>query len=165
MGSKATLSQEEVYERYAEKVLAYIRYRVSTKEDAEDLQSNVFLKVFRQWDRYESEKASISTWIYTIARNEVIDYYRTRHVAEEIPEDFRDASQTEEEVIENEELDELADALMQLEQKERDLIVLHYYEKKTLRSIAEMMDLSYDQTKNVHYKALKQLRKIMKPDL
>ena len=67
MSEKSPLSQEEIYKKYSDKVLAYIRYRVSTPEDAEDLQANVFYKVFRQWERFESEKASMSTWIYTIA--------------------------------------------------------------------------------------------------
>ena len=164
MSEKSPLSQEEVYKKYSDKVLAYIRYRVSTPEDAEDLQANVFYKVFRQWERFESEKASISTWIYTIARNEVIDYYRTRHPAEEVPEDLQDNSVTEEEILENETLDELAKALELLDARERELIVLHYYENETLRRIAEMMKLSYDQTKNIHYKALKHMRNLLGPD-
>ena len=164
MSTKTPLSQEEVYKQYSEKVLAYIRYRVTTPEDAEDLQANVFYKVYRQWDKYESEKSSISTWIYTIARNEVIDYYRTRHTAEEVPEDLKDTSETEEEILENETLEELAKALDLLDARERDLIVLHYYKNETLRRIAEMMNLSYDQTKNIHYKALKHMRNLLGPD-
>ena len=164
MATNLPLSQEEVYKKYSEKVLAYIRYRVNVPEDAEDLQSNVFYKVFKQWDRYESEKASISTWIYTIARNEVIDYYRTRHATEEVPEDIRDESETETEIIQQETLDELSDALEMLDTRERELIILHYYEKETLRSIAKMMKISYDQTKNMHYKALKRLRNLLGPD-
>ena len=164
MSEKSPLSQEEIYKKYSDKVLAYIRYRVSTPEDAEDLQANVFYKVFRQWERFESEKASMSTWIYTIARNEVIDYYRTRHPAEEVPEDLQDNSVTEEEILENETLDELAKALELLDARERELIVLHYYKNETLRRIAEMMKLSYDQTKNIHYKALKHMRNLLGPD-
>ncbi|MBQ7506475.1 MAG: sigma-70 family RNA polymerase sigma factor, partial [Lachnospiraceae bacterium] len=103
-------------------------------------------------------------WIYTIARNEVIDYYRTRHPAEEVPEDLQDNSVTEEEILENETLDELAKALELLDARERELIVLHYYKNETLRRIAEMMKLSYDQTKNIHYKALKHMRNLLGPD-
>ncbi len=164
MSTQPALSQEEVYKKYGDKVLAYIKFRVSSPEDAEDLQANVFYKVFKQWEKYESEKASISTWIYTIARNEVIDYYRTKHTTEEVPEDIQDASETEEEILQNETLEELADALNLLDQKEKELIVLHYYNNETLRSISKMMNLTYDQTKNIHYKALKRMRNLLGPD-
>ena len=56
--------------------------------------------------------------------------------------------------LNNEALDTLADALMSLKEKERDLIVLHYYENHTLKTVAEMMGMSYINAKVIHKKAL-----------
>ena len=55
-------------------------------------------------------------------------------------------------------LDSLADALLALKERERDLIVLHYYTGYTLKEVAEMMGMSYINAKVIHKKALENLR-------
>jgi RNA polymerase sigma factor (sigma-70 family) len=55
-------------------------------------------------------------------------------------------------------LDSLADALMALKEKARDLIVLHYYTGHTLKEVAEMMGMSYINAKVIHKKTLESLR-------
>ena len=64
-------------------------------------------------------------------------------------------------MLNEETLESLADALGQLPQRERDIIILHYYSGKTLKSIAEIMDISYSYVKLLHAKALKVLREII----
>ena len=58
-------------------------------------------------------------------------------------------------------LDGLADALMTLKERERDLIVLHYYRGHTLKTVAQMMGMSYINAKVIHKKALAGLRLAM----
>ena len=158
MDFERSRAQEEVYRRYKDRIYTYIRYRVNHEEDAEDLQANVFTKVFQKWDEYDQRRAKISTWIYTIARNEVIDFYRTHKEHEEVPEELRFEGEIEEEYLTKETLAELARALLMLDQLERDVVVLHYYEGLTFRQIAKDMAISYDRTKHAHYRALKKLR-------
>ena len=55
-------------------------------------------------------------------------------------------------------LDSLADALLALKERERDLIVLHYYTGHTLKEVAEMMGMSYINAKVIHKKSLESLR-------
>ena len=76
---------EQIYNAYYGKIMAYIRSRISSYAVAEDLCQDVFEKIARMLVNYDSERASVSTWIYTIARNRVIDYYRTSHP----PRNFR----------------------------------------------------------------------------
>ena len=59
-------------------------------------------------------------------------------------------------------LDTLADALLALKEKERDLIILHYYSGHTLKTVAEMMGMSYVNAKVIHKKALSRLQEEMK---
>ena len=59
-------------------------------------------------------------------------------------------------------LDELSDALAQLNERERDLIILQYYSGYTLKCVADMMDISYIYAKVIHKKALHELRLLMK---
>ena len=61
--------KEALYREYHGKVFGYIRSKISSAEDAEDLTADVFLKVCEKLGTYDESKASLSTWIYTITRN------------------------------------------------------------------------------------------------
>ena len=143
----------QIYEEFQPKVRAYVRGKIHDPHDAEDLVSAVFMKVVQKLDSFDPAKASVSTWVYTITRNTLTDYFRTRRsmVA------FEDYMVDETELTDDA-LDSLADALMSLKEKERDLIVLHYYSGHTLKTVAEMMGMSYINAKVIHKKALTSLQ-------
>lgn len=152
---------EKVYLEYQGRVMAYISSRISNREDAEDLQSEVFLKVCKNADRFDTERASISTWIYTITRNTLTDYFRIHKSDIELPEDLEWEADPYEGIYRDETLGELAKALKTLDEQERDLIILHYYENMPLTEICERLDMSYGKTKILHNQALRKLREQM----
>ena len=155
-------SKEQIYTDYKDKVFAYIRNHVNSPEDAEDLCADVFVKVYDKLDTFDESKARISTWIYSITSNTVIDFYRTSHIHSEIPEDLSDTkSSIEEEVLTQESLSELATALLKLTEEQRDIIVLRYYKGLTLQEVSQKMNLSYGITKLRHREALGKLQDIL----
>lgn len=154
--------QERIYSEYREKVFGYIRSRVKSREDAEDLCEDVFLKAFRSPEGYDAAKASPGTWIYAITRNTVIDYYRKNRPAEELPEELSDDSSVEEDVLNAELLEELASALERLPTEYTDIIVLHYYDRLQLTEIANKLGISYGAVKLRHQKALTMLQMMLK---
>lgn len=148
-----------IYKDYYKKVFGFIFGKTSNHTLAEDLTSEVFLKVYEKLDSFDDTKASLSTWIYTITRNKLTDYFRSRRVMEEIPETLDDGSSLEDDVCDKEELETLADALEKLDERERDIIILHYYSGKTLKEIADALDISYSYIKILHNKALSTMKK------
>ena len=151
----------EIHQNYHGKVFGYIISQVNSSDLAEDLCEDVFLKVYEKLDTFDETKASISTWIYTIARNTLTDYYRTRKVCEEIPEEYESTISVEDEVCNNEMLDKLANALEKLDERSRDIIILRYYSGFKLTEIAEKMDISYSYVKLLHNNALENLKKYL----
>ena len=147
---------EQIYLQYHDKVRAYVRGKIQDPHDVEDLVSAVFMKIVQKLDNYDPEKASVSTWVYTITRNTVTDFFRTRRDMVGF-EDYM-ADETYSSAMTDDTLESLADALRTLKEKERDLIVLHYYTGYTLKTVAEMMGMSYINAKVVHKKALAALR-------
>ncbi len=143
----------QIYEEFQPKVRAYVRGKIHDPHDAEDLVSAVFMKVVQKLDSFDPAKASVSTWVYTITRNTVTDYFRTRRSMVAFEEYMVDETE-----LTDDALDSLADALMSLKEKERDLIVLHYYSGHTLKTVAEMMGMSYINAKVIHKKALTSLQ-------
>lgn len=158
---ESILTYEQVYRDYDRKVMGYIRPRINNPSDAEELHSTVFMKVFEKFSSFDQTKASISTWIYTIARNTLIDFFRTRKVMDELGDEDIVEEDAFQGILDEETLDELAAALEKLPQRERDLIILHYYNNMQLKEIAVKMHMSYSNCKLIHNKALMKLRQYL----
>ena len=153
-----SLDVGKIYADYHGKVMRYIMTRVQRRAEAEDLCEDVFEKVLKKIDGFDDTKASVSTWIFTITRNTLIDYFRRFRPSDEIDEGMPSDMSVEAPMLERENLDELADALNKLDQEMRDIIVLLYYDKKPMTEIAQLMGLSYGVVKLRHQKALLMLR-------
>lgn len=152
---------EQIYAAYSGKVMGYIMARVQHRADAEDLCADVFEKVFRRIDEYDQEKASLSTWIFTITRNTVIDHFRKSKPTEDLDENLSDDTAVDASMLEQETLGELAAALNQMPQELRDIVVLLYYDRKPMTEIAKLMHLSYGAVKLRHQKALTLLKRTL----
>ncbi len=156
------LTLEQVYADYHRRVFGYVCNRVSDITLGEDITSDIFLKIAEHLDSFDPEKANLTTWIYTIT---------SRRLFVEIPEDNGEDGCLPEELIDRGELDEklllddqlqsLAAGLKLLPQRDRDLIVLHYFNGMTLKAAAELLDMSYINAKLVHKKILTKLKSLM----
>ncbi len=151
----------EIYAQYSGKVMGYILSHVGRRAEAEDLCADVFEKVLRKYDGFDQSKASLSTWIYAITRNTVIDYYRRTRPTDELNEEMAGEGEIGDGLIENETLTELAGALRALPEDLRAIVVMMYYDKKPMTEIAGIMRLSYGAVKLRHQKALAMLKQYM----
>lgn len=155
------IDEENLYREFYPKVLQYLTNRMGNVHDAEDMAQTVFLKVYSKLDTFDAEKSSLSTWIFNITRNTLIDHQRfmSLRIHEEIPETMADDSPDMlESLIMEQEQERLADALASLTREEQDLIILHYYNEYTLLKVAEVMCKPYGQVKRLHMKALQKLK-------
>ena len=151
MSEIALMNREKIYLEFKNKVSAYVAGKGISGHEAEDIVADVFLKVYKNLDRYDETKASLSTWIYTITKNTVINYFRSRKTHTELTDVM----------AENTETMYSPDVLEYMKPRDRDLIILHYYNGYTLKAIAEMMGMSYINAKVIHSKALAFLREKM----
>lgn len=160
--SDTVFLKDEIYLLYKDKVSAYVRNRISDTYAAEDIVSEVFMKVYQKLECYDESRASLSTWIYIITKNTVIDYYKKRKTQLAFFDEITETeSATDEAPAYEELLENLANALEKLGERERDLIILHYYKGYTLKRIAEIMGMSYINAKVIHSKALSALRGLL----
>ena len=150
---------ERLYLDYHGKVSAYVRGKIADPHEAEDVVSAVFVKAMERLSTYDENRASLSTWIYTITRSSVADYYRARKRHGEYM-DYRNAvpdipaGEEDSEAL----LARLAEGLGALRENERDIIILHYHKGITLKRAAELLGMSYINAKVLHKKALHRLR-------
>lgn len=149
----------QIYLKYKDKVTSFVRWKIKNPSDAEDVVSEVFEKVYSKLDTFDETKSSLSTWIYHITQNTIIDFYRKNKINVEIPDYFED-ERINSNCIENEQnLELLAQSLEKLDEKSRKIIILHYYEGIKFKEIAQKMQISYIYVKVLHKKALNQLKK------
>ena len=147
---------EKLYREFYPKVFGYIRSKVSPS-DADDVTANVFVKVFANLERFDEQRAGLSTWIYTITRNTVIDYWKRQ---EKTPLSLEEHSEylTEER---DDMLQSLSEALDKLTSVQRDVVILHYYFGLQHTEIAQKLRLSPANTRKICSLALAALRKNM----
>ena len=150
-----------IYNEYHDKVMGYINARLHSRADAEDLCQDVFIKVHAKLDTFDPEKASVSTWVYSITRNSVIDFYRKSRPFGELTENITEDGAIDDDLLNDETLEELAAALEKLPAQLREIIVLRYYDNLPLTEIGKRMRLSYGAIKLRHAKALNTLRDLM----
>ena len=158
----SALDLEQVYLQYSGKVTGYLQARLHNRTVAEDLCAEVFEKALRKQEGYDPKKSAVGTWIFTITRNTLIDYYRRQKPSDELDENMADDQELDEDLLSGETLGELAAALRKLPQQMMDIVVLRYYDGKPLTEIATMMNLSYGAVKLRHQNALLMLRKELK---
>ena len=153
---------EKIYLEYREKVFRYVRGKVSNVADAEDVTSEIFLKIQNAIDSYDEEKATLSTWIYTITHNAVCNYYREQSKralsldenALHLTDDDGAMAEIENEILK----EQLAVALETLTEREQDIIVLYYYHELPLRDIAIKIGITYTNAKFIKYQAINKLK-------
>lgn len=153
-----------IYAQYRDKVFGFVRSKIYNQTEVEDIVQTVFLKVYSNLDKYDETKASLSTWIYTITRNTIYDYLKEKrdHPVLELIENTEESEEkTDDSLLNQEALEELACALQKLPQNQRDIIILIYYKNLDRRKVAEMFGMTYGQVRYLHDKAIKRLGELL----
>ncbi|KPJ57480.1 hypothetical protein AMJ49_00955 [Parcubacteria bacterium DG_74_2] len=136
----------KIYDNYVEKIYRFIFFKVSSKEIAEDLTSETFL---RGWKTFKNEKNNIENppaFLYKIARNLVIDYYREKGkfqvVSAENTALIDPRTNLEEKMITNSDLEMVKKALFNLKDEYQEAIIWYYLDGLSISEIAKLLDSS-----------------------
>jgi len=131
-----------LYDGYIERIYRYIYFRVTDEVTAEDLTSQVFSKAWENLDRYKPSGAPFIAWLYTIARNAVIDHFRTRKETVGLDEiaSLSSAGPSPDDVVElHFETEALREALQSLTDEQQQVVVLKFIAGMTTDEIAKQL--------------------------
>ncbi|MDB4940388.1 MAG: polymerase ECF-type sigma factor, polymerase sigma-70 factor, subfamily [Candidatus Doudnabacteria bacterium] len=153
----------ELYELYFDKIFKFIYYRVSHKEVAEDLTEDVFIKA---WTSIKTVKEnSFSGWLYQIAKNKVIDYYRQKKATVDI-EEIQNILESDENLSENTntiiEKRVFMEALKQLTPEQQIIIKLKFIEDLDNSEISDLISKSEGSIRVVQHRAILKLQELIK---
>jgi RNA polymerase sigma-70 factor (ECF subfamily) len=154
-----------LYEKYVNKIFKFIYFKTSHRETAEDLCTQTFIKALNKLEKFKvAQKDYFSSWLYTIARNTVVDYYRKNNnykndVNIDDVWDLEDNTNIEKDVDFKRKTEEIASHLKKLTVEQREIIMLKIFEDLSYREIAKIIDKSENACKMSFSRAIKTLKK------
>jgi len=152
-----------LYEIYSKKIYNFVYYRTSNKEEAEDLTSRIFIKALKGICGYNSEKGVFSSWLYRIAKNTVIDYYKTNKPTIGLTDLSYLANQDDlEKSFDNQEkLKQAKRYLQNLKPEQREIVLMRVWDGLSYKEIAEIMGKSEASCKMIFGRTIRRLRQEM----
>jgi RNA polymerase sigma-70 factor (ECF subfamily) len=158
-----------LYERCVDRVYRHVYYRVSNQADAEDITQEAFVKAWKAIDKYKRTGAPFITWIITIAGNLIIDYYRSRkkdvitsEVYEKVPVSKDSDPEKQAEVNFNNAL--MKETIHKLKGDKQKVILMHFIDDFSYEEIAKALNKSEGAVRVIQYRALDDLRHLLKRD-
>jgi len=166
--SNPTVECDAVFDTYHHQMYRQFFYSTGSKEEADDLSQELWLRVLRSGHTYRGE-ASLETWLYAVCRNLVIDHRRKRRFSslDEVTDlqdggysfDLVDQRPTPIEVFRRAELThQLARLLLELDEKQRTVIALRFWADCELNEISEITRVPLNTVKARLYRGLRRLK-------
>jgi RNA polymerase sigma-70 factor (ECF subfamily) len=155
----------KAFEMYYDKVYSFFFYHVHDHELAQDLAGEVFCRVASSWSRYDPQKATISTWVFTLAKNLLRDSWRKRKLPQVELVDMPASLDIEEDVEKMDQRRMLCKALRTLTDRERELIGLRYVAELSISEIAPLTGLTPNHISVTLFRSMKKLQKELQKTL
>lgn len=159
-----------LYDRHYDAVYRYCYYRVSDVDLAQDLASEVFVRMVEKLDTFRARGRPLLAWLYTIARNLVVDVHRQKGKAAHLPlntaSDLSTDGQGElaRRVDRRLEADCLAAALQYLTEEQRRVVLLKFMEDMNNAQVARLLGKSEGAIKSLQHRALGALRRALEKE-
>jgi RNA polymerase sigma-70 factor, ECF subfamily len=154
----------KIYDAHVDKIYKYIYYKVGTAVEAEDLTAQVFLNAWQALGRYRQTDRPVSAWLFRIAHNLVIDHFRTQHAT--VPIDglpFLSYDDDVEELAQQHlTADMLRQAMQQLTDDQRDVILLKFLDGYSTAEVATILSRDQAAVRALQRRALIALHRILK---
>ncbi len=153
-----------LYDYFSDSLYKYIYFRVPNGE-AEDLLETIFLKVWEKIHQYKPDKASFKSWIFRIAHNLVVDFYRLQKSVSELTDIYKDERVERNPIHLTENVLNsgiLYKAFKKLKKAYSQYLLLRLVNDLSNAEIAEIMKKSEGSLRIIQFRALKALKKILK---
>jgi RNA polymerase sigma-70 factor (ECF subfamily) len=154
----------QLYDQHQPAIYRYILYRVGSDATAEDLTSEVFVRLVESIDDFSYQGRPLLAWLYTIARNLVSDHHRCHGRAVMVPlDEDLPASACDPEAAASLALSQerLAEAIEQLTEDQREVILLKFIEGLDNAAVAQALNKSYGAVKALQHRGLASLQRIL----
>ena len=161
----------ELYDQYYSPIFGYVLKRVANIEIAQDITSEVFFKALKNLGQFHWQGISFSFWLYRIAANQTIDYFRKNGHKTISLEEFGELAanvdipseslRAEEELERHQDFLTLHENISKLTIKYQEVITLRFFEDKQIKEIAQILGKREGTVKALLHRGVEKLRKLM----
>jgi len=152
-----------LYDKYVSQIYRFIFLKVGVKQEAEDITHQVFLNAWMNIASYEERGHPFSSWLYRIANNAVIDYYRGRKNIQSLEttagENLQELPELEKNLDKLQDLKLVQAALARLESDQQNVLIMKFIDDLSNKEIAATLNKSEGAIRVIQHRALKQLKK------
>ena len=157
------------YSKLLWKIAASILNNAASAQDVEECVADVFIYLWQYPEKYDPDKAKLSSWLSVIARSKAVDSYRRITRKREISMEeimvhslgYAENNVAEEEMEERHSRDKLRSCIDELDEREKDLVMRRYYYEQKPAEIAVALDMPKKQVENRLYYVRQKLRRMM----
>lgn len=157
-----------LYDHYLTPIYRFIAVKVGTRQEAEDLTHEVFISAWQKLPNYEPQGFPFSSWLYKIARNRVIDYYRTKKANVSIDDElaidedlFGVQAGVDEALDLGLDLQAVKAAMSQLSAEQREVIRLRFLDDLSPFEIAKVLNKREGTVRIIQHRAIQKLKNIL----
>jgi RNA polymerase sigma-70 factor (ECF subfamily) len=157
-----------LYEHYYQDIYDYIYFRVPDASLAEDLTSEVFIKVLESIDSFTFRGFPFSSWLFRIARNLMVDYFRSQPRPVDLPlkEELLPVEVSPSDIFERKlTQQQLAQALSNLTEDQQEVIILRFVDGLSNTDVAQVLGKSERAIRSLQYRALSSLNRFLEGGL
>jgi RNA polymerase sigma-70 factor (ECF subfamily) len=156
----------EIYSIYLDRIYRYVFYQVKNRTVAEDLTEEIFMKAWGAIRKFNFKGRPFSAWLYRIAHNHVIDYFRTNHQSQFLDEVIlADDSEPAKELEGKQIRRMLMDAISELSEQQRQIILLKFVEGIDNQEIEQVTGKRQGAIRVMQMRALAALREKLSEEM
>ncbi len=152
-----------LYDHFADNIYRYVYYKVKSSE-SEDLTEIIFIKAWENRKKYDPAKSSFSSWLYTIARNTVIDHYRVYKSVDELSIDLTDHDDAKNPKLNTESIlnaEKIREAISKISESYQEILLLRFIEDLEYAEIAKIIGKSEGSIRVMQFRAMKELKQVL----
>ena len=154
----------QLYEANFDRIFRYIALKIGDRMEAEDLTQQVFLNAVQSIGSYKYKGMPFSSWLYRIAHNQIVDYFRKKSKRPTVTLDEMDppGGDDPEKAAETKlTMEELARATQKLTESQREVITLRFGGQLSIAEVAKTMGKTEGAVKALQHSAVAALRRVM----
>lgn len=150
----------QLYDKYFERIYRFIYYKVGHQETCEDLTSLTFTKALEKINSFSARTINFSGWLFTIARHNVIDHYRSNKSTEDLEQypNLQQVSNLNEDMDNKELLAKVKKYLSNLSEEQREIIIMRVWMNMSYQEIAASLDKTEANCRVIFSRSIKKMQ-------
>ena len=154
-------------DKYKEQIYWHARKNLVVHEDADDVTQNVFIKIWKNIDKFRGD-SKLSSWIFRITANEIVDFVNNKNYSNSFPSDEIEKmdSAFSSDYFSGDEVEKMFQkALLQLPPRQRLVFTMRYYDETPFDQMAEQLNLSTGAVKASYHHAAEKMKNWIKNEV